>query len=120
MIEKTTTSDLDDIVSRLLGVDPYRIVLFGSAAAGEQSAESDIDLLIILDSQVVPRTYGERMAARITVRESIREINRRLPIDLFVYTRAEYELLKQQGASFLSGIESSGKTLYEKLSESVA
>ena len=120
MIEKTTTSDLDNIVSRLLSVDPYRIVLFGSAASGEQGAESDIDLLVILDSQVVPRTYGKRMATRIAVRESIREINRRLPIDLVVYTRAEYELLKKQGASFLNGIEKSGKTLYEKSSESVA
>lgn len=120
MIEKTTTSDLDDIVSLLLSIDPYRIVLFGSAAAGEQSAESDIDLLVILDSQVVPRTYRERMAARITVRDSIREINRRFPIDLVVYTRAEYELLKKQGASFLNGIEKSGKTLYEKSTECVA
>lgn len=120
MLENTNTSDLDEIVSRLLGVDPYRIVLFGSAAAGEQNTESDIDLLVILDSQEVPRTYGERMAARITVRDSIREINGRLPIDLVVYTRAEYELLRKQGASFLSGIESSGMTLYEKSSESVA
>ena len=120
MTEKTTTSDLDDIVSCLLTVDPYRVVLFGSAAAGKRESESDIDLLVILDSQVVPRTYGKRMATRITVRDSIREINRRLPIDLVVYTRAEYELLKEQGASFLSGIERSGKTLYEKSSESVA
>lgn len=119
-MQKTTASDLDDLVSCLLTVDPYRIVLFGSAAAGEQTAESDIDLLVILDSQVFPRTYGERMATRIAVRKSIREINRRLPIDLVVYTRAEYEFLKQQGASFLSGIEKSGKTLYEKSSESVA
>ena len=119
-MDTRTVNDLDDIVSRLRSVDPYRIVLFGSAALGERDVDSDIDLLVILDSQAVPRTYGERMAARIAVRDSIREINRRLPIDLVVYTRAEYELLREQGASFLSGIESSGKTLYEKSSESVA
>ncbi len=103
-----------------MNVDPYRIVLFGSAASGVQGAASDIDLLVMLDSQAVPRNYHERMAARITVRNRIREINRRLPIDLVVYTRAEYELLKLQGASFLNRIERSGKTLYEKSSESVA
>lgn len=119
-MDAKTASNLDGIVSCLLSVDPYRIVLFGSAAAGKQGADSDIDLLVILDSQVVPRTYDERMTTRIAVRKSIREINRRLPIDLVVYTRAEYEFLKQQGASFLSGIEKSGKTLYEKSSESVA
>ena len=50
------------------------------------------------------------------MRNSIREINRQIPIDLVVYTRAEYELLQKQGTSFLNGIESSGKTLYEKAS----
>ena len=60
------------------------------------------------------------MTTRIAVRDSIREINRRLPIDLIVYTRAEYDLLQKQGVSFLSEIESTGKTLYEKPIESVA
>ena len=119
-MDTRTVNDLDDIVLRLRSVDPYRIVLFGSAASGEQGAESDIDLLVILDSHLVPRTYRERMTTRIAVRDSIREINRRLPIDLIVYTRAEYDLLQKEGVSFLSEIESSGKTLYEKSSESVA
>ena len=119
-MDTRTVSDLDDIVSSLLSVDPYRIVLFGSTVLEERGAESDIDLLVILDSQAIPRTYGEGMATRIAVRDCIRVINRRLPIDLVVYTRAEYELLRKQGASFQSGIERSGKTLYEKSSESMA
>ncbi len=120
MTEKTTTSDLDDIVSCLLTVDPYRVVLFGSAAAGKRESESDFDLLVILDSEAVSGTYDERMALRTAVRKSIRAINRHIPVDLVVYTRSEYELLRKQGASFLSRIESSGKTLFEKSSESVA
>ena len=112
-----TDANLDDIVSCLLTVDPYRIVLFGSLAAETGSSESDIDLLVILDSEAISQTYDEeRMKRRLTVRNSIREINRQIPIDLVVYTRAEYELLQKQGASFLNGIESSGKTLYEKAS----
>ena len=102
-MDTRTVNDLDDIVLRLRNVDPYRIVLFGSTVPGERAVDSDIDLLVILDSQLVPRTYGERMATRIAVRDSIREINKRLPIDLVVYTRAEYELLQKQGAPFLSG-----------------
>ena len=118
-MDTRTVNDLDDIVSRLRSVDPYRIVLFGSAALGERDVDSDIDLLVILDSQVVTRAYVERMKTRIAVRDSIREINRRLPIDLIVYTRAEYDLLRKQGVSFLCGIERTGKTLYEKPIESV-
>ena len=119
-MDAKTANNLDGIVSLLLSVDPFRIVLFGSAASGVQGAQSDIDLLVILDSEAVSRTYDERMALRTAVRKSIRAINRNIPVDLVVYTRSEYELLRKQGASFLIGIESSGKTLYEKSSENVA
>ena len=40
-LKKKTTSDLNDIVSCLLTVDPYRIVLFGSFAAETGGSESD-------------------------------------------------------------------------------
>ena len=119
-MEKTTTSDLDDIVSCLMTVDPYRIVLFGSTVAGKRGLESDFDLLVILDSEAVPRTYEERMEVRTAVRRSIREVNRHIPVDLVVYTRTEYQLLGNQGASFIGRIESTGKTLYEKSIKSVA
>ena len=113
---KTRTNDIRDIVSRLLACDPYRIVLFGSYALGIEDSGSDIDLLVILDSEVISRTYEERMKRRLIVRESIQEINRQVPIDLIVYTKAEYRLLQRHGTSFVNEIESSGKTLYEKAS----
>ena len=118
-MEKTTTGELENIVSCLMTVDPYRVVLFGSATAGKRKLESDFDLLVVLDSEAIPRTYEERMEVRTAVRKSIRKVNRDIPVDLVVYTRAEYELLRKQGASFLGRIESTGKTLYEKSSESV-
>ena len=51
------------------------------------------------------------------LRDSIQEINRYLPIDLIVYTKAEYELLQRHGISFLNEIEIVGKILPEKTSE---
>ena len=111
---KTQTDDLCDIVSRLLTFEPYRIVLFGSKASGTENADSDIDLLVILDSEAISQTYRERMRRRLMVRDRLREINRRVPIDLLIYTKAEYELLRRHGTSFCCEIESSGKTLYEK------
>ena len=60
-MERKINSSLDQIVSRLLTVDPYRIVLFGSLAAGMEKAESDMDLLVILDSETISQTYEERM-----------------------------------------------------------
>ena len=110
----TNNNDIRDIISRLLSLDPYRIVLFGSYALGTEDSESDIDLLVILDSEAVAQTYEERMEKRLMVRDSIQEINRRVPIDLVVYTKGEYEFLQEHGTSFLKEIQSSGRTLYEK------
>lgn len=113
---KTRTNNIRDIVSRLLTFDPYRIVLFGSYALGVEAPGSDIDLLVVLDSEVISQTYEERMKRRLIVRKSIQEINKQVPIDLIVYTKAEYQLLQRHGTSFINEIESSGKTLYEKAS----
>ena len=117
---KTQTNDLCEIVSRLLTFDPYRIVLFGSQASGTENADSDIDLLVIFDSEAISQTYRERMRRRLMVRDRLREINRRVPIDLLIYTKAEYELLRRHDTCFFFEIESSGKTLYEKTNKSVA
>ena len=46
----TRTNTVRDIVARLNVLDPYRIVLFGSHALDREHLESDVDLLVILDS----------------------------------------------------------------------
>ena len=111
---ETKTNAIHEIVSRLRVVDPFRIVLFGSLALETEELDSDIDLLVILDSEDISQTYEKRMQRRLTVRESLRAVNMRVPIDLIVYSRGEYEFLKELGSSFLQEIESTGETLYEK------
>lgn len=114
------SSTIHEIVSLLSTIHPFRIVLFGSHALETEESESDIDLLVILDSEDISQTYEERMQSRLTVRERLRTVNRRVPIDLIVHTKGEYEYLKKQGSSFLKEIESTGKTLYEKAGYRVA
>lgn len=44
---------LQEIVQRVVeAVDPDKIILFGSRARGDVHAQSDVDLLIVKDSQV--------------------------------------------------------------------
>ena len=117
---ETMTSTIHEIVSHLRTIDPFRIVLFGSHALETEKLGSDIDLLVILDSEDISQTYEERMQGRLMVRESLRAVNKHVPIDLIVYTRGEYEFLQKHGSSFLREIESSGRTLYEKANEGVA
>ena len=108
------SSTIHEIVAQLSTIHPFRIVLFGSHALETEESESDIDLLVILDSENISQTFEERMQSRLMVRESLRSVNRRVPIDLIVYTKGEYRYLKNQGSSFVKEIESTGKTLYEK------
>lgn len=113
-------STIQDIVSRLITLDPYRIVLFGSVASGTEESGSDIDLLVILDSEKISQTYEERMQSRLKVRKSLLAVNKHVPIDLIIYTKGEYELLQEYGSSFLFEIESTGKSLHEKAGLSAA
>ena len=57
-------STIEDIVDLLLPLDPYRIVLFGSYAKERENPESDLDLLIILDSEAISQTYEDRMSRK--------------------------------------------------------
>ena len=46
---------IDEIVKRVLRVArPERMILFGSAANGEMTSDSDIDLLVVLDDDAPP------------------------------------------------------------------
>ena len=61
---------LDDIIGRIVEVaQPERIVLFGSAARGAMTRDSDVDLLIIkeggdanLRTRIYEKLYGVRVA----------------------------------------------------------
>lgn len=61
---------LDEIIRRIVEVSqPERIILFGSAARGDMTRNSDVDLLIIkeggdanLRAQIYEKMYGVRVA----------------------------------------------------------
>jgi predicted nucleotidyltransferase len=105
---------LDDLVFSLKPADPYRIILFGSYARGNQNENSDIDLMVILDDNHVSRTYAERLNKRISIRKLVLEINRKIPLDILVYSRAELKKIKEHGNYLIDEIEKTGKILYEK------
>lgn len=79
---------LDAIVRRLVEeFDPEAIYLFGSHAWGEPDADSDLDLLVIVAES------KERPARRIwRARRAIGDV--RMPIDVFVETRSEFDGVK--------------------------
>jgi predicted nucleotidyltransferase len=107
---------LEDLVSSLKSSDPYKIILFGSYANGNPNENSDIDIMVILDNDHVSKTYEERLNKKIFIRNLIIEINRKIPIDILVYSKEELNMIKNHGNYFIDEIEKTGKVIYEKAS----
>ncbi len=117
-LQETTEADryLEEILEILIKHNPLLIVLFGSANTGELKEDSDIDLLVILDINTIPGTYEEKMKMKLTLRRSLRSVNRKVPIDLLVFTSKEIEIMSNQKNIFIEEIMNTGKILYEKAS----
>ena len=107
---------LESLVCSLKASDPYKIILFGSYATGNQEENSDIDLLVILDNYHLSKTYQERLSKKMFVKNLVLEINRKIALDLLVYSKEELNLLKKNGNYLIEEIEKTGKIIYEKAS----
>jgi predicted nucleotidyltransferase len=83
---------------------PQKIILFGSYAYGTPKPESDVDLLVIMDTQLSEL----KQAATI-----YRQIPYHFGIDLIVCTPQRLAQRLEWGDQFLKEIIQRGKTLYE-------
>jgi uncharacterized protein len=83
---------------------PQKIILFGSYAYGAPRPESDVDLLVIMDTQL-----SELEQAAVICRT----IPYRFGLDLLVYTPKRLTQRLEWGDSFLREIMQHGVTLYE-------
>ena len=83
---------------------PYKVVLFGSYAYGAPDLDSDVDLLVVMDSD-------EPMAQRIRRVTEVAKV-RFLPMDIIVRTPAEMKQRLAMGDFFLAEILDKGKVLY--------
>lgn len=107
---------ISEIIKNLKQINPVKIILFGSYANGRFTKDSDIDLIVILDSSEIAKNYEEKMKNKLMVRRSIYELSKKVAIDLIVYTKAEYEIISSNENSFYNEIKNTGKILYEKTS----
>ena len=85
---------------------PQKIVLFGSYASGRPSEHSDLDLLIIMESDLPKhrRAAPIRMLLRPTP----------CPMDILVYTPWEVEHWRGTANHIITEALSSGRVLYER------
>lgn len=84
---------------------PERILLFGSLASGEVGEWSDIDLVIIKETD-------QRFLDR--VREVMSLLKPRVGMDILVYTPQEFARLSQERPFVRQEMLQKGKVLYER------
>jgi len=87
-------------------VDPEKIILFGSYGTGNQKKESDLDILIIMNSSL------PRYKRAVPVYKALAGIL--IPKDIMVYTPEEVEEWKDVPQAFITTAVSKGRVLYEK------
>ena len=101
-----------DIIEHISRVEkPYKVFLFGSYAYGHPDADSDIDLLVVLDRDTPPRNFEERSQNYLSISRALRDIEREIPIDLIVYTKSEFERFAQLDSQFSRKILKEGKSI---------
>jgi uncharacterized protein len=98
---------LPAVVQRLVAaLQPEKIILFGSYAYGKPTSDSDVDLLVILETIA---TSTERY---LTVSHLL--YPRPFPVDILVRTPREIEQALRKGDFFIKEIVSQGRVLYER------
>jgi predicted nucleotidyltransferase len=106
--DKPVTETLPRVVKRIARtLKPQKIILFGSYAYGIPTSDSDVDLLVIMDTD-------ERSPIKRVIPVMRLIVPRPFDIDVLVRTPAEVEALRESGSLFIKEILATGKSLYER------
>ena len=104
---EVTQEKLEAAIQRIVeAFDPQKVILFGSYAYGMPAPDSDVDLLVIMES-------NQRPARRaMAISRLFRPYP--FPMDILVRTPKELEHRLQIGDLFLREITEKGEVLYER------
>ena len=96
---------IDDVVNQIATqFEPKQIILFGSYAYGQPRPESDVDLLVVMDTPL--KEWEQRWKIR-------QALNYNFGLDLVVRTPTTLAQRLQWGDFFLREITEKGKMVYE-------
>ena len=95
-----------EIVRRLLEVtQPDRIILFGSAATGKMSRDSDIDLLVVTPAP------SHTLEEQVKLRGCLRGLG--FPFDVFLMATEKFEESKNVFGGLAYPAHKYGRVIYE-------
>ncbi len=104
---RPVSETLPEAVQRIVqALQPEKIILFGSYAYGTPTPDSDVDLLVVMET-AAPATERYLAVCRL-----LRP--RPFPVDILVKTPQEIEQSLKKGDFFIKEIVTRGKVLYER------
>jgi predicted nucleotidyltransferase len=96
---------IDEVVQQIAErFHPQKIILFGSYARGEPRPESDVDLLVVMDTPL--KESQESLEIR-------RHLGVMFGLDLIAYTPKRLQERLEMGNWFLREVLQEGKVVYE-------
>lgn len=97
---------VDVVIQRIVDTfHPELVVVFGSVARGEADEHSDVDLLVVVDTDTDPFKLTARMYKELA--------DIRIPKDIIVVTPEEFEADRDNPLVFTSEIVRTGMVAYE-------
>lgn len=101
-----TQEQINEITERIVrSFKPQKIILFGSYANGKPTDESDLDLLVIKDSNSPSRLQNRK------IRRILSDL--RIPIDIIVKTPEEFRTYRDIIGTIIYPANKFGKVIYE-------
>lgn len=85
--------------------NPQKVILFGSYAIGKPTIDSDVDLMVITDTNLDTTSLSIQISMKL---------KHTFPIDILVRTPQEINKRIGMGDFFIKNIMDNGKVMYER------
>lgn len=114
-ISRTPASYAERIIERLkpLGIC-HKVILFGSHVWGDPHADSDLDVLVVLEGTEEPQSSFEKGALYKRVSAPLRDLQREVPMDLLVHSEDMHRRFVERDSMFARKVLGQGQVIYEK------
>ena len=98
---------LEEVKKRIVETfNPQKIILFGSYAYGQPTPDSDVDILVVMESDDRPVERAAKISRLLRPRP--------FPMDILVRTPDEIQHRLEIGDQFIREVLEMGRVLYEQ------